>query len=393
MLATFLTARLPLIVPLILSTTSAILCALCLSAGRTPGFLEDLAILRLNTSTIGRSLLDFVSSCDNDKNAGNISNDDNNPLNSISDTWNDVEQEVSNAFDGLANSVIDKAVDLLDIPERYSLHVMTICEGLNGPDAGLNVTQCSDLTSESTALQFRHWPTDAKPGLDCHIAPFLMFALQWVGLAAGNQAAIPAPGILLPPNSHEFLLCLIDKKDTTVSSSKAKSFMLTTCKMGMAHASAVISKLPKYWQSNLQLISELSGSTVVSWPTTFAELESRIRQNLYSFSKNYSAIFVIITTSSILTHWKLLLVAGFLCGALHLRKSYGDAIEIGGRRFSAPQLDILLYIASMLAVLRSSPIATVISIVGRGILMVLAHAVLTQKRNGPEENSVSKRQQ
>ncbi|KAH7303712.1 actin cortical patch SUR7/pH-response regulator pali [Stachybotrys elegans] len=149
MLATFLTARLALIVPLILSTTSAILCALCLSAGRTPGFLEDFAIIRLNTSTIGHSLLDFVSSRDNDENAGNTSNNDNNPLNSISDAWNDVEQEVSNAFDSLANSVIDEAVDLLDIPEWYSLHVMTICEGLNGPDAGLNATQCSDLTSEN----------------------------------------------------------------------------------------------------------------------------------------------------------------------------------------------------------------------------------------------------
>ncbi|KFA65888.1 hypothetical protein S40285_09647 [Stachybotrys chlorohalonatus IBT 40285] len=149
MLATFLTARLALIVPLILSTTSAILCALCLSAGHTPGFLEDFAIVRLNTSTIGHSLLDFVSSRDNDENAGNTSNDDNNPLNSISDAWDDVEQEVSNAFDGLADSAIDGAVDLLDIPEWYSLHVMTICEGLNGPDAGLNVTQCSGLTSEN----------------------------------------------------------------------------------------------------------------------------------------------------------------------------------------------------------------------------------------------------
>lgn len=91
-----------------------------------------------------------MSSRDNDENAGNTSNDDNNPLNSISDAWDDVEQEVSNAFDGLADSAIDGAVDLLDIPEWYSLHVMTICEGLNGPDAGLNVTQCSGLTSEST---------------------------------------------------------------------------------------------------------------------------------------------------------------------------------------------------------------------------------------------------
>ncbi|KAH7304556.1 hypothetical protein B0I35DRAFT_338410, partial [Stachybotrys elegans] len=144
-----LTARLALIVPLILSTTSAILCALCLSAGHTPSFLEDFAMIRLNTSTIGHSLLDFVSSRDNDKNAGNTSNNNNNPLNRISGAWNDVEQEVSNAFDGLANSVIDEAVDLLDIPEWYSLHVMTICEGVNGPDAGLNVTQCSDLTSEN----------------------------------------------------------------------------------------------------------------------------------------------------------------------------------------------------------------------------------------------------
>ncbi|KAH7303035.1 actin cortical patch SUR7/pH-response regulator pali, partial [Stachybotrys elegans] len=135
--------------PLILSTTSAILCALCLSSGHSKGFLEDFAIVRLNTSTIGHSLLDFVSSHNNDENAGNTSNNDNNPLHSIGDAWGDVEQGASNAFDGLSNRVTDKAVDLLDIPEWYSLHVMTICEGLYGPDAGLNVTQCSDLTSNN----------------------------------------------------------------------------------------------------------------------------------------------------------------------------------------------------------------------------------------------------
>ena len=91
-----------------------------------------------------------MSSQDNNENAGTTSNNDSNALNSISDAWDDVEQEVSNAFDGLADSAIDGAVDLLDIPEWYSLHVMTICEGLNGPDAEFNVTQCSDLTSEST---------------------------------------------------------------------------------------------------------------------------------------------------------------------------------------------------------------------------------------------------
>ncbi|KFA81187.1 hypothetical protein S40288_10209, partial [Stachybotrys chartarum IBT 40288] len=149
---------------LALFCSHAILCALCLSAGHTPGFLEDFAIVRLNTSTIGHSLLDF--SRDNDENAGNTSNDDNNPLSSISDAWNDVEQEVSNAFDGLANSVIDEAVDLLDIPEWYSLHVMTICEGLNGPDVGLNVTQCSDLTSESTYTDLPLETLSTKLALD-----------------------------------------------------------------------------------------------------------------------------------------------------------------------------------------------------------------------------------
>jgi hypothetical protein len=47
MLATFLTARLALIMPLILSTTTAILCALCLSAGHSEGILEDFAIARV----------------------------------------------------------------------------------------------------------------------------------------------------------------------------------------------------------------------------------------------------------------------------------------------------------------------------------------------------------
>jgi hypothetical protein len=48
MLAAFLTARLALIVLLISSTTSIILCALCLSAGHSEGFLEDFAIARVS---------------------------------------------------------------------------------------------------------------------------------------------------------------------------------------------------------------------------------------------------------------------------------------------------------------------------------------------------------
>jgi hypothetical protein len=49
MLATFLAAKLALIVPLLLSTTIVILCALCLSAGHSEGFLEDYAIARVST--------------------------------------------------------------------------------------------------------------------------------------------------------------------------------------------------------------------------------------------------------------------------------------------------------------------------------------------------------
>ena len=49
MLATFLAAKLALVVPLLLSTTSVILCALCLSAGHNEGFLEDHAIARVST--------------------------------------------------------------------------------------------------------------------------------------------------------------------------------------------------------------------------------------------------------------------------------------------------------------------------------------------------------
>jgi hypothetical protein len=49
MLATFLAAELALVAPLLLSTTSVILCALCLSAGHSKGFLEDYAIARVCT--------------------------------------------------------------------------------------------------------------------------------------------------------------------------------------------------------------------------------------------------------------------------------------------------------------------------------------------------------
>jgi hypothetical protein len=50
--------------------------------------------------------------------------------------------------------VIEEAVNILGISEWYSLHVMTTCEGMyqsnhEARDAALNVTECSNLTSNS----------------------------------------------------------------------------------------------------------------------------------------------------------------------------------------------------------------------------------------------------
>jgi hypothetical protein len=95
-------------------------------------------------------LLDFISNDDSNESPEN--NNDDNPLNVISGAWDDVEQDASDAFDDVANDVIDEAIDVLDISEWYSLHVMTTCEGRYKPDhddAELDVTQCSGLTSNS----------------------------------------------------------------------------------------------------------------------------------------------------------------------------------------------------------------------------------------------------
>ncbi|GAB0137451.1 hypothetical protein EsDP_00005715 [Epichloe bromicola] len=65
----------------------------------------------------------------------------------------DVKQDLSDAVSGLADGVMDEAVDALDMSEWYSLHVMTTCQGSyqsnsEAQAAELNVMKCSDVTSD-----------------------------------------------------------------------------------------------------------------------------------------------------------------------------------------------------------------------------------------------------
>ena len=94
-------------------------------------------------------MLDFVGKHANSQE--NTKSNDDGPLGMIGDAFGDVKQDLSDAVSDLAGTVMDKAVDALDISEWYSLHVMTTCEGSYQPnseaqDAELDVTKCSDTT-------------------------------------------------------------------------------------------------------------------------------------------------------------------------------------------------------------------------------------------------------
>ena len=97
-------------------------------------------------------MLDFVGKHANSQE--NTKSNDDGPLGKIGNALDDVKQDLSDAVSGLADRVMDKAVDALDISEWYSLHVMTTCEGSyqsnsEAQGAELNVTKCNDATSNS----------------------------------------------------------------------------------------------------------------------------------------------------------------------------------------------------------------------------------------------------
>ncbi|KAK5998392.1 hypothetical protein PT974_00771 [Cladobotryum mycophilum] len=216
------------IIPLVLAFVSFILTTLALFAGHQKGFMEDYAVVRLNTSMIGQNILKNDKPKDTGKSDNNKSF-----LDDVRDKWHDVKDDAKGKIGDIAGDVIGDVADKLGVSEWYSVHIMNSCEGNYGRDATadnfkLNVTNC---TTSTPAYRFNlteildhemsvgpfhinlakiDWPDSIQDKLDnlndSLLALFVFYVLG-VGFSGLTMLAC-IPTIILPEKKYLILLNL-----------------------------------------------------------------------------------------------------------------------------------------------------------------------------------------
>ncbi|KAL9535518.1 hypothetical protein SMMN14_00318 [Sphaerulina musiva] len=200
--------RLLALLPIALCITSLVLAFLCLFAGSRRGFMEDYAILTLNTSRLGQNIFNTTESSSN-------------PLvNFLDNISNTIESEIQDGITDVAQQ--------LGIHDFYSAHLMTYCEGYyyynnstrdnnnnnndnNEDDAQKNITKCSnrtalynfnpqkilqqELDASNTGIDLSdlNWPSDISTGLNAlRIAAKATFVLYCIAIGFIGIALLAA---------------------------------------------------------------------------------------------------------------------------------------------------------------------------------------------------------
>ncbi|KAK5706582.1 hypothetical protein LTR97_001572 [Elasticomyces elasticus] len=217
------TMRFLALVPVLLSAAALVLTLLCLFAGSKQGFMEEYAIVTLNTSRIGASLLNTTSSGSS------------NPIISyIDNVTNSIESEIN---DGLASFARD-----LGLHDFYSAHLLDFCEGYYTPgpvpnstlprsQIHQNVTSCSNRTAMYTFnpretlqkelnasghsninLTDLDWPSDVDKGLHALIiAQKATFVLYCIAAALiGFAMLLALISIFMEGRLSAFINVLVD---------------------------------------------------------------------------------------------------------------------------------------------------------------------------------------
>ncbi|EFY99024.1 SUR7 protein [Metarhizium robertsii ARSEF 23] len=155
--------RFLILLPVILAVISFILSMLALYAGRQPGFMEDYAFVRLNTSMVGHNLFDKGKKDDKsgDKKGGDgilggilggivpdVEIPGANVLGDAKDWVEDKTDGVKGKLNDITGAIADEIAKKIGIKQWYSLHIMDSCEGYfqpnaTAPGAALNVTNCT----------------------------------------------------------------------------------------------------------------------------------------------------------------------------------------------------------------------------------------------------------
>ena len=187
--------RVSAFVPVVCLAASLVLTFLCLFAGWKTDFMQDYAIITLNTSRIGYDLSDYNGSSDLEA--------------SLDELPGPVSDEIQQSIDDGVSRIAQE----IGLHDFYSTHILNLCEGFYTPDAvpsdtlsagqiRKNVTRCSGTTAaynydpsarlreeldngpSDLTLEDLGWSSDIGAGLKAfHLAQRAMFVLYCI--AAG----------------------------------------------------------------------------------------------------------------------------------------------------------------------------------------------------------------
>lgn len=132
--------------------------------------------------------------------------------------------------------------------------------------------------------------------------------------------------------------------------------------------------------SNLRPFSEFFDFKRLSKPANFAEAQSRVNYNIGYFSSNYAVVFVTLCIYALLTNpWLLFDIIFVVVGMWLIGKLNGNDLEIGSQRFTTSQLYTALYVIAIPVGLMSSPLTTILWLIGANGAVILGHAALMDK--------------
>ncbi|KAI1434554.1 actin cortical patch SUR7/pH-response regulator pali [Xylaria sp. CBS 124048] len=168
-----------LLPPVLITFVAFVLAMIALLAGTGPQqeSLEPYHIIAVNLSAFGHDLVPTPSS----SNHKPSKTGDSNPLDQLVDGIRGMGQDASEGIDNLTDGAADKIVGDLGISQWYSLHIMTVCEGMFSPNAsdsnaGYNMTSC----------------TAQQPGVRLNLSSILDHEVQ-AGPFSANLNQIPIP--------------------------------------------------------------------------------------------------------------------------------------------------------------------------------------------------------
>ncbi|GAB1310622.1 hypothetical protein MFIFM68171_00832 [Madurella fahalii] len=136
------------LIPVLCALPAFILVMLALLAGNSPGVLEDYDIISVNTSGLGKNLVDRLISSEvtptqtTDNFCDSLGSVFGNVCDSATSAVASAGSSVGDYLNDIGNDAADLLAEELDIRDFYSLHALRICEGDFNPDGSRNVTEC-----------------------------------------------------------------------------------------------------------------------------------------------------------------------------------------------------------------------------------------------------------